>query len=75
MELRCLDVIGREPDIGALITACNIALSRRGMGEATPPVKTGLSHEAAAHMLGNGRRVVHRHSGQAHSWSRKPAAT
>jgi hypothetical protein len=29
MELRCLDVIGREPDIGALITACNVSWSRK----------------------------------------------
>ena len=75
MESRCLDLIGREPDIGALITACNIALSRRGTGETSPPVKTWPSREAAAHMLGTGRRVVQRQSGQAHSWSRKPTAT
>jgi hypothetical protein len=75
MESRRLDVIGRQPDIGALITACNIALSQHGIGEDSPPVKTGPSREVASHMLGTGRRVVHRQSGQAHSWSRKPAAT
>ena len=73
MESRRLDVIGRQPDIGALITAC-IAPSRHGIGEASPPVKTGPSREVASHMLGTGRRVVHRQCGQAHSWSRKPAA-
>jgi hypothetical protein len=75
MESRRLHVIGRAPVAGALITACNIALSRRGTGEASPPVKTGLSRETAARMFATGRRVVQRHYGQAHSWSRKPAAT
>lgn len=75
MESRCLRAFGPEPDIGALIAACNIALSPRGMGEASPRVQTGLSRETAAHVLGTGRRVVQRQPGQAHSWSRKQAAT
>jgi hypothetical protein len=74
MESRGLDVTGREPDIGVLIAARNIAVSRRGAG-ASPAVKTGLSRETAAHMLGTGRRVVQGQRDQAHSWSRKPAAT
>jgi hypothetical protein len=67
MESRHLVVVGREPDIGALITACNVALSRR-TGEASPPVKTALSRVTAAHMLGTSRWVVQRQSGQARSW-------
>ena len=67
MESRYLDVVGREPGIGTLITACNVPLSRR-RGEASPPVQTALSRVTAAHMLGTSRWVVQRQSGQARSW-------
>lgn len=74
MEWRYLNVIGRERQIGALMTACNTALSQRGEREALRRV-TGLSRQAAADMLATGRGVAKRQPGQADSSPRKPAAT
>jgi len=64
LESRCLDVIGREPAIGALMTACNTARDQRSPREASWRV-TKLSRQRAAHTAGTGREVAQRQSGQA----------
>ena len=64
MESRCLGVIGREPTVGALITAWATACDQRSPRQALSRV-TKLSRERAAHMSGTGRGVAHRQSGQA----------
>jgi hypothetical protein len=74
LESRNLDVIGREPAIGALIAACNTALDQRSPREAIWRV-TRLSRQDAADMSGTGRGVAQRQPGQADWRPRKPVAT
>ncbi len=66
MESRCLEVIGREPESEALMTACNTVLNRRGAGEALRRISRP-SRAAGAHMSRTGRGFVELQHGQAGS--------